>query len=250
MRRALDLIPLTVGCLTMSEGYFLDGSTDTVTVPVTSFLLVHPGGLAVFDTGLGPRFCRPDGAPLIGGADLEESTRIDARIRSAGYDPDDVETIINSHLHADHAGGNAWLPHAEVVVQRTEWDHAVSTDEPAYERSEFMTGQQMRLISGELDVFGDGRAMIVPTPGHTPGHQSLRVITEGGPAVLAGDACNLRRALDDMWLPPKAHDLDAYRSSLEWFAQRRTAGDQVFFSHDANFWRSVRTGEPWAERIP
>jgi len=57
-------------------------------------------------------------------------------------------------------------------------------------------------------------------------------------------------ALDDMWLRPKVHDLDAYRSSLEWFAKRRTAGDQAFFSHDANFWRSVSTGEPWAGSRP
>jgi len=85
-RRRLDLIPLTVGYVTMSQGYFLEGATNTVTAPVTSFPLVHPRRLAVFDTGLDAHFCRPDGAPFIGGADLEECTKIDARIRSPGYD--------------------------------------------------------------------------------------------------------------------------------------------------------------------
>jgi N-acyl homoserine lactone hydrolase len=245
-RASLELVPLTVGHLTMSEGYFLAGSERTVTVPVTSYLLVHPDGLAVFDTGLGPRFCRPDGTPPAGGPDLTETGRIDARIRQAGYQPDQVTTVINSHLHTDHAGGNIWLPQARVVVQEDEWRHAVATDEIAYHRPEFDTGQDVHRIEGELDLFGDGSAVVYRTPGHTPGHQSLRALTTGGPVVLAGDACNLQRSLDELWLPPDGHDLDAYRTTLEGFARRRAEGTQIFFSHDPDFWASLIPGQAWS----
>jgi N-acyl homoserine lactone hydrolase len=241
----IDLVPLTVGRLTMSEGYFLEGAVRTVTVPVTAYLLIHPSGLTVFDTGLGPRFCRPDGSPQEGAADLEESGRIDSQIRAAGFDPDEVETVVNSHLHTDHAGGNVWLSHARVVVQASEWEYASTTNDVAYHRPEYDTGQDIRCITGELDLFDDGSVLAYPTLGHTPGHQSLRVQTTSGPVVLAGDACNLRRSLDEMWMPPQAFSRSAYRASLEDFARRREEGEHIFYSHDPEFWETVPTGQVW-----
>jgi N-acyl homoserine lactone hydrolase len=241
----IDLIPLAVGGLTMPESYFLRGATDMITVPVTAYLLVHPKGLAVFDTGLGPRFSRPDGAPLVGSPDLEESHRVDSQVRSAGFDPYQVETIVNSHLHTDHAGGNVWLPNAEILVQEVEWQYATEVGGTAYHRPEFDTGQRVRTVAGEVDLFNDGSAVVYPTPGHTPGHQSLRVMSTGGPAVLAGDACNLRASLEELWLPDEAHDLDAYRTTLEHFVRRKNLGDEIFFSHDPQFWASIDVGRPW-----
>src|SRR4029453_15412418 len=147
MSPTVALIPFTVGVLTLPASFFLDGEPGTITAPVTAYLINHPAqGTAVFDTGLGPRFCRPDGAPLTGGADLEASGRIDARIKTAGFDPHAVTMIVNSHLHSDHAGGNQWLPNARVIVQQAEWRHAATADDAAYYRPEFETGQPVQTV--------------------------------------------------------------------------------------------------------
>jgi glyoxylase-like metal-dependent hydrolase (beta-lactamase superfamily II) len=245
----VTLIPLTVGWLTVDKSFFLAGKPGTITAPVTGYLIEHPvKGTAVFDTGLGPRFCRPDGAALAGPADLEASGRVDARIRAAGHDPAAVTVVVNSHLHTDHAGGNAWLPNARVVVQEAEWRHATMVDDPVYHRPEFQTGQPVQAVTGEHDLFGDGSVIVYPTPGHTPGHQSARVRTTAGDAVLAGDACNLRAALDQLDLPDHADDFDAYRASLEDFRQRRDAGAEIFASHDPVFWAGLEQGVPWRGR--
>ena len=151
-----------------------------LTVPVTAYLIEHPAGLALFDTGPGPR--------------SEEDALIDARLRAVGVDPGQVSLILNSHLHSGHAGGNALLPAASVIVQQAEWHLAVTGTDSAYHAPDFDTGQPVITVTGAHDVFGDGSVVLVPTPGHTPGHQSARVQTSGGEVLLAGDACGRRRS--------------------------------------------------------
>ncbi|MBL7255986.1 N-acyl homoserine lactonase family protein [Paractinoplanes lichenicola] len=246
MTAIVTLVPFTAGQMTLDWSFFLDGAPGIITAPVTAYLIEHPvKGTAVFDSGLGPRFRRPNGAPLDGPADLTADGTIDARITAAGYDPAAVSIIVNSHLHTDHAGGNQWLPNARVVVQEAEWRYANSVYDPVYHLPKFDTGQPIEPIGGEHDLFGDGSVVIYPTPGHTPGHQSARVRTAAGEAILAGDACNLRDALDQLRLPDHTHDADAYRASLHDFARRRDAGAEIFFSHDPDFWAAINKGTPW-----
>lgn len=241
----VTLTPFTCGRLTLPLSFLLGDQARTVTVPVTAYLIDHPAGLAVFDSGLGPRSARPIGEALDGPADLEEDALIDTRLRTVGVDPIRVSYILNSHLHSAHAGGNALLPGASVIVQTAEWDHARSTAEGGYHVPEFDTGQPVMQISGEHDVFGDGSVVLVPTPGHTPGHQSARVQTSHGEVVLAGDACNLRQSLDDQVLPGHASDLNLYRESLQWFQIRERSGATIAFSHDPTFWATVPQSVPW-----
>jgi len=94
-------------------------------------------------------------------------------------------------------------------------------------------------VDGEHDVFGDGRVVCVPTYGHTPGHQSLRVELDDGPVVLTADACYLRRTLDDMHLPSVVDDPDAMRRSLERLRALRDAGARLIYGHDPEAWRAV-----------
>lgn len=230
----------------MNTSFFLGGAEGRITVPVVAYLVVHPNGeIAVFDTGLGPRFARPDGEFVRETVDLDAGDLIDARITAAGYDPAQVSIIVSSHLHTDHAGGNGLLPHARVIVQKAEWDYAVTTDNPSYYRSEFETGQPIQLITGEHDVFGDGSFVLYPTPGHTPGHQSGVVETEHGSVVLTGDACNLRANLDQMRTPDHMDDEAAYLVALRDFAERRAGGAQIFPSHDPEFWAGIDEAQPW-----
>jgi N-acyl homoserine lactone hydrolase len=241
----ITLTPFTCGRRTLPMSALLGGEPGEITVPVTAYLLEHAHGKAVFDTGLGPRFARPAGDTFRGTVDLEESELIDARLRSVGVDPLQIGYILSSHLHADHAGGNALLPAASVVVQRTEWEQAHTAEPGHYHVPEFDTGQPVLQISGQYDLFGDGSVVLVPTPGHTAGHQSARVQTGSGEVVLAGDACHLRRSLDELAVPADGSDLDRYRRSLEWFRVRQRAGAIIAFGHDPEFWATVPQSVPW-----
>lgn len=241
----VTLTPFTCGQLTRPLSSLLDGRSGQISVPVPAYLIEHPTGLAVFDTGVGPRFARQMGEPLSGPVDLHDNELIDARLRAIGVNPMRVSYILNSHLHYDHAGGNALLPAACVITQLAEWERARRSDSARYHAPEFDTGQYILGITGQHDVFGDNSVILVPTPGHTPGHQSARVQTSSGEVVLAGDACLLQRSLDDLVVPEEADDPDRYRTTLEWFRSRQQAGSAIAFGHDPAFWATVPQSVPW-----
>ncbi|MCV7419066.1 N-acyl homoserine lactonase family protein [Mycobacterium yunnanensis] len=233
------LVPLTCGWLTLPTAFFIVGEPDELTVPVPAYLIDHPNGRVLFDAGLGPRFRRPTGTPVEGWVDLESDACVDERLRALGVDPTSIRYLVNSHLHSDHAGGNTFVPDATVVVQRAEWDFAHVSDDFAYHTPEFDTGQDVMLVEGHFDLFGDGSVRLIPTPGHTPGHQSALVRTPTGDVVLTGDACNLKQSMDEMRLPDHAHDDALYRQSLQTLRSLRDQGASVFYGHDPVFWATL-----------
>ena len=144
-----------------------------------------------------------------------------------------MDLAICSHLHFDHCGGNSALGDVPVLVQRNEWDAAHGGDPFAgYQDHDFDTGQDVRLLDGEHDVFGDGSVVCFPTPGHTAGHQSLRVRTADSEVVLTGDACYFRESLETGRLPVFGHDPDAQRRSLDVLRSMESAGSRLCFGHD------------------
>lgn len=209
------IFAISCGSMTLDLDYFITGETGKIVAPATSFLIDHPSGLAIFDTGFGARVI--DGASealrSIFRAGAED--RINHRLEALGVAPSSIKWVVNSHMHIDHAGGNMWLPDATIVVQASEWDYARAGVDRAYHRSEVETGHKMLLLNGEHDLFGDGTVMVVPTPGHTPGHQSLRVKTATGEAVLTGDCCNLKRSLDEMRFPGHVFSAEQYLASMK-----------------------------------
>lgn len=233
----------TCGWLRLNTSFFLEGEPGRITVPATAFLIEHRQGLAVFDTGLGPRFLPPSNDPAAPVVRLSEEDRIDRRLEAIGVDPAQVRWIISSHLHLDHAGGNSFLPEATLVVQASEWDYAHAGIDSAYHLPEVDTGHRLLKIHGEHDLFGDGSVVIFPTPGHTPGHQSARVRTMTGEVLLAADCCNLRRSLDEMRLPDHVHDAAAYRDTLGKLGRLRDQGVRIFYGHDPDDWSLVPQGQ-------
>ena len=235
------------GHLEIPHAFLWEGAKGKITVPIPSYLIVHPKGRVLFDSGLNLA-TQSDPESYITSAGMrfnqfffESGEEISARLESVDIAADAVDLIVNSHLHYDHAGGNALLPNADILVQEPEWDHACGRpdDDVAYRKIDFDTGQKVRLIRGEHDLFGDGSVVAIPTYGHTPGHQSLRVRTGQGEFVLCGDACYLRHALDEDHLPGIIHDREAALRAFALFRKMEAAGARILFGHDPDFWKTI-----------
>lgn len=101
-------------------------------------------------------------------------------------------------------------------------------------------GHELEMIDGEHDLFGDGSVVCIPTHGHSPGHQSLRVRLPGGDVVLSADACYLRQTLERSQLPGGViHDREQMLASLEKLRKLQRAGARIFYGHDPEFWAGV-----------
>ena len=127
-----------------------------------------------------------------------------ARLAERDIAPSDIDRIILSHLHFDHVGGNEEVPDARVIVHQSEWASAHDQrliDYGVYNPADYDHGHEVEQVEGEHDVFGDGSVVCLPTPGHTRGHQSLRIELESGPVVLTGDCVYFESMLDQMQGP-------------------------------------------------
>lgn len=243
---SVTIQPMLCGWLEVAAAGILKDEPGRFKLPIPSYLIEHPKGRAVFDTGL-HRELQTDSSRLGKLARMftvifQPGEDLSARLMALNVDPTKVDYVINSHLHFDHVGGNADLPNAKLVVQRKEWEAAANPEQikrNGYNRADFDLGHQLKLVDGEHDVFGDGSVVCVPTQGHTPGHQSLRVRLATGDVVLAADACYLRRTLETLALPPIVHDPEAMRASLLRLRALRDAGARIFYGHDPEFWASL-----------
>lgn len=247
MKSAPTLYAFNCGWFQCRPGFFIEGETgDYLRGPVPSYLIEHPKGKALFDTGMGVRYRREmENAlpPDKFGLQWFEGQEIAARLRAIGVDPASIDWVINSHLHIDHCGGNASLPNATVIVQAAELEAAQANETAGlYEAEDYATGQPVKAIEGEHDLFGDGSVRIVPTFGHTPGHQSVIVKLAKGEALLAGDCCYTERNLDMMKMLPSTVDMAEGLRSLERLAALRRAGTRILFGHDGRQWAGVVEG--------
>lgn len=243
----LELYAMSCGWLTMPMPAMLAGEEGRIKIPVPTWLIRHPKGTLLFDSGLN-RVTQQNSADYLGAAQgvieihFEPGEEISARLEAIGFDPARIDILVNSHLHFDHAGGNALIPNARLLVQKREWEAAHEPDFThsfVYNPDEYDLGHQRQLLDGEHDLFDDGSVLCMPTYGHTPGHQSLRVRSGGRDIVLAADACYLRRTLEELKLPAVVHDAEAMHHSLLRLRALQARGAEIFYGHDPEFWRTL-----------
>jgi N-acyl homoserine lactone hydrolase len=180
--------------------------------PVHGFVVIHPGGAALVDTGVGG----PD--DLLSDWRVVNRSAADA-LAGLGMSPADIGLVINTHLHFDHCGQNAVFPHAAVYVQRAELARAQREEPELYDWLGFMNAS-FELLDGDAEILPG--MSVITTPGHTAGHQSVVVRTGDGSAdLLTGDAAYTPRqyrqppAPDGAGLPDgQAADFAAWRASL------------------------------------
>ena len=217
--------------------HLLAGETVTperIEVPVPFFAIEHKDHLILFDCGQQmPETPVADSADYIPVMTAEDV--LPRQLEQHGLSAKKVSHLILSHAHGDHCGGLADLGNITCFFQRKE------VETPAGKKlfSAFPE-KKWQILDGETDLFNDGRIIAVPTPGHTPGHQSLLLTLDDGIRLcLAADALYMDCALDD--------DREIRFTSpetVEYFRRLREDGFHIISGHDpASFARAVRLTE-------
>ncbi len=216
---------------------------EAAQIPITCYVVRTTDAVILFDTGLSPRaipgLVRND--PL---ARFTDDDLLVHRLDVLGLEADDVDIVVMSHLHYDHAGGAALFPKSELVVQKDEFayaHHPAGFFEPFYYRKNFdLPGYRWRLLDGDAEIVPG--VTVLRTDGHTPGHQSLLVdLPETGPVILAGDCVYWQAHLDEERVPGVVWNPTlAYHSIKRVKTIARLVHGRVFPSHDPVFWQSVK----------
>ncbi|MFZ6647676.1 N-acyl homoserine lactonase family protein [Undibacterium sp. TJN25] len=203
------------------------------------YLIRHGSEWLLFDTGLADSV-----------ADHPEGTRIEQikttwfrkarladEIAQLGLKPSDIQWLALSHSHPDHTGNVELFPKATLLVQAAEYTWPALDGGPR-----FLPAHPAKQLNGDYDVFGDGSVVILSTPGHTRGHQSLLVqLATTGAVVLSGDAVHFQQSWEHQWVPSQNADADATRASMRKISDilaREHA--QLWINHEMRQSRSQR----------
>jgi glyoxylase-like metal-dependent hydrolase (beta-lactamase superfamily II) len=210
----------------------------------TCWLIKHGGTWLIWDTGVPESALNdPKGwstLPQLIVYHLDQS--ISGQLSAIGVKPDDIHYVAISHTHGDHIGNVALFPKATVLIQRVEYAWIRSPDGPnanvnqlkALARKLMGSPKHLQLLDGDTDVFGDGSVTLFPTPGHTPGSQSLLVhLKKSGFIILSGDVAHSAANLRNDVVPSLNTDKAASVTSMEnvkVMMDRYHA--QLFINHD------------------
>jgi len=216
---------------------------------VPCFLVIHPKGLLLFDTGLSDRLVgRPLWENVDGGYGQIKFNTLRGQLADIGVTPADITYLAISHSHFDHVGnandyaGSIWL------AQKAELDFMFGAGaDPAYlPLYSSLAHARKQVFAGDHDVFGDGSVVLKLTPGHTPGHQALYVkLARTGGVVLAGDLYHYaeERPLHRMPKEEESTGTPASREAMERFLREKNA--QLWIGHSTAFFRDAIKSPGW-----
>ena len=217
--------------------------------PYFMFVITHPRGTVLFDSGAHPSIATDADARLGEVArswaiELSAADSVEACLSRIGLTPPDITDVVQSHLHFDHAGGLESLVHAHIHVQRDELDFA--RNPPIYQRAGYVEADfnhdlDWWVADGDVDLFDDGTIRAIRTPGHTPGHQSLLVHLPGRTLFLLADAALSIEKMRARALPAFLWSPDAIIRSWERIeALERRYNARLIATHDPDFRTATR----------
>jgi len=220
-------------------------------------LIEHPSGLVLVDTGAGNK--EDEKFKQVYGIENEGAdgrTALEDGLREIGVRPDDIGIVINTHLHFDHAGGNTFrdeagvirpsFPRARYFVRRGEYDYATHPNErtsASYFERNFMpvvAEGKFEFVSREREIVKGIR--VIPTPGHTPFHQSVLIESGGERMFFLADMCPTSAHLPLPWI--MGYDVEPLVTLETKRRILRRAEDEgwvLVFEHDATVpWGRVK----------
>src|SRR5262245_59330933 len=204
----------------------------------TSYLVVHPRGTLMFDSGaVEDSHCKSDGTPVTEGI-MTATKPLLPQLASAGYKPSDIDYFALSHYHSDHTANANAFANAIWIVQKAERDFMFSDKpqgiiQPA-QYSALRNAKIELLNDTDYDVFRDGTVVVKSAPGHTPGHQVLFVrLPKTGPVLLAGDLYHYPDERTTGRIPTfefNAEQSKVSRAKIEAFIKQ--TGAKLWIEHD------------------
>lgn len=217
-----------------------DSETPVREMAVPCYVIEHAKGRLLFEGGLASQLAEQDGwQPMAPGWRMRLDRTLAEQLAEMDLDLSDFDFAAFSHFHLDHVGVAGELVGATWLARRQQYEDAFAAevevpgfDPELYRRLD--DGEKI-LFEGRHDVFGDGRVLLLPAPGHTPGHQVLYVqLEETGPVVLSGDLYVLRLARERRQALAIDMDAETSRQSMrqidEFLAE---TGAELWIGHEA-----------------
>lgn len=257
------LYAFSSGALTLGKGLLVNLAPmdPPVTVPVGFFLVRHPKGNVLFDTGNNDKLINDrnwwNKAQQAMMPAMTPEVAIDAQLKKVGLTPDDIAYVVVSHLHLDHGGNVGKFPNSTIVVQKSEVQNAMwpepGTGGP-YVLGDVLplrgastvsaNAQKMLQLEGDLDVFGDGTIIVKRWVAHTPGSQMMVVkLKNKGVTILTGDNVYYRENVDTN-TPPNialAYHPSGYYTAFEWIRMMMaTQKADYFTAHDPDAFKAMK----------
>ncbi len=198
-----------------------DDETDVRELLVPCYVIEHEKGRLLWDGGLPSKLAETEGwQEMDGGWRMRLDRTFAEQIDDLGWSMADFDFAAFSHFHFDHVGVANELEGAKLLIQRPEYDDAFAEEvtTPGFDPSLYdrFGPSNTQILDGEHDVFGDGTVRLIPTPGHTDGHQVLYVgLSNTGPVLLSGDLHVFRLDREEKWVPPFNADAEQTLESME-----------------------------------
>jgi len=234
--------------------HFKKEELATTDMAVCSYLIVHPKGTLIWDSGAIPDAdLKADGSPVTQERFTATKT-LKSQLASVGYTPKDITYFGLSHYHVDHIAnandfaGSTWL------VQQPERDamFAEKDGAPTTQRAKYIAlkDSKTKILNGQdYDVFGDGTVVIKAAYGHTPGHQVVYLkLAKTGPILLAGDLYHYQEERNTDKTPTVEFDRDeslASRAAIEAFIKK--TGAQLWIEHDLAHFNQLKKAPSYYE---
>jgi glyoxylase-like metal-dependent hydrolase (beta-lactamase superfamily II) len=229
--------------------------------PVGFYVIKHPKGNVIFDTGNNDNtITNAEGwwGPLAKGFGLKMTANdaTDAQLAKIGMKTSDIKYVVLGHMHLDHAGNMSKFPNATFVVQNDEMKAAWWPD-PGYSiyyiPGDFADSKKYKYIrlEGDLDLFDDRSIQIIRSPGHTPGSQFAVVrMPKTGTIVLTSDVAYLKESLDKDLIPPipgtwSPMGMYAGYQKIRLFRDAENAS--IFFAHDPEVFKATKQAPAFYE---
>ena len=239
---------------------------NRIALGMRCLLVEHPDGLVLIDTGVGNK--EDEKFIDIYGIEAEvpgHPTMLHAALQAAGFAPEDVAVVINSHLHFDHAGGNTLrtpsgqivptFPNARYLVHRGEMHYATHTNERTA-ASYFPRNWDPLAASGQLELVESDQDLLPglrmrETPGHTPHHQSIVIESRGEVAVFLADICPTAAHVPLPWI--MGYDVEplvTLETKRALWAEALAKDWLLVFEHDAEVaWGRLAQGKKGYEVV-
>lgn len=161
------------------------------------FLIKHPKGWLLWDLGVGDKYVGHETLVKEYDLTIKVPISLEAQLKQLGLQPKDINFVAISHTHFDHTGNCNLFPQAVWLIQRPEYQwlrrNQPHVDVDNNGLMQILKPAHKILLNGNYDLFGDGTVEIISTPGHTPGHQSLKLTLGNKVIILSGDLYHTRQ---------------------------------------------------------